>query len=121
MVKPLFDSCILIDYLNGIDEARRELRLWTNPAISVICWMEVMSGAAPESADATRKFLRGFDSVPINEVVAEAAVLIRRQRRLRLPDAIVWASAMTTDRLLVTRDQKAFPLDDPGVRFPYML
>jgi hypothetical protein len=36
-----------------------------------------------------------------------------------LPDAIVWASAQAHDMLLVTRDTKGFPPDDPGVRVPY--
>jgi hypothetical protein len=51
--------------------------------------------------------------------VAERAVTLRREHRLKLPDAIVWASAQVQAMLLVTRDTKGFPAGDPGVRMPY--
>jgi hypothetical protein len=38
---------------------------------------------------------------------------------LKLPDAIVWASAQVRAMLLVTRDTNRFPAGDPGVRIPY--
>ena len=42
----LFDTNILIDYLNGIPQAREVLTEYhANPAISAITWMEVMVGA----------------------------------------------------------------------------
>ena len=36
-------------------------------------------------------------------------------------DAVIWATAQTTGRLLVTRNTKDFPADDPGIREPYVL
>jgi predicted nucleic acid-binding protein len=48
-------------------------------------------------------------------------ITIRRTRRIRLPDAIVWASARTESALLVTRNTKDFPEADPGVRVPYTI
>ena len=53
--------------------------------------------------------------------VAETAVEIRQAHGMKLPDAIVWASARRQGRLLVTRDVKNFPAGEPGVRAPYML
>ena len=44
MVKALFDTCILIDYLNGIQSAKDEIELFKDKAISTITWMEVMVG-----------------------------------------------------------------------------
>jgi hypothetical protein len=38
---------------------------------------------------------------------------------VKLPDALVWASARAESALLVTRDTKAFPKAEPGVRVPY--
>lgn len=44
--RALFDTNILIDYLNGIPQARDVLvEYHINPAISAITWMEVMVGA----------------------------------------------------------------------------
>lgn len=119
MVKALFDSNILIDYLNGLTAARDEMGRYEGAAISVITWIEVMVGAPEKAAQATRSFLDRFDVVDIDGDVAEAAVQLRQSRRIKLPDAIVWASAMAHGRILVTRNTKDFPSDDPGVRIPY--
>ena len=44
----LFDTNILIDHLNGIAKATREIKRSGDPAISMITWIEVMTGAEPE-------------------------------------------------------------------------
>jgi predicted nucleic acid-binding protein len=121
MVKALFDTNILIDYLNGVDEAREELNRYSGSGISVITWMEVLVGAKPEVAEATRDFLQSFELVPLDEAVAERAVILRQEHRMRLPDAIIWASAEVHAKLLVTRNTKDFPADAPGIRLPYTL
>lgn len=121
MVKALFDTNVLIDYLNGVGKARAELNRYENKAISIVTWMEVMAGAPPEVNDATRAFLRDFTLIELDAQIAEEAVNLRRTKRIKLPDAIVWASALTQSRLLVTRNVKDFPVDDPGVRVPYQL
>ena len=41
MVKALFDTNILIDYLRGIPAAREELGRYRPKAISLVTWMEV--------------------------------------------------------------------------------
>ncbi|MCB1749347.1 MAG: PIN domain-containing protein, partial [Gammaproteobacteria bacterium] len=68
-----------------------------------------------------RRFLGRFTQIVVDQDVAEIAVELRRRHRLRLPDAIVWASARHAGALLVTRDTRDFPDDDPGVRVPYRL
>jgi len=121
MVKALFDTNILIDYLRGIPAARDELERFPDKAISVVTWMEVLAGATPPVEQATRVFLDGFALIHLDQPAAERAVALRQRYRMKLPDAIVWASAQVRDRLLVTRDAKAFPPDDPGVRVPYQI
>jgi predicted nucleic acid-binding protein len=59
--------------------------------------------------------------VAVDEQVAERAVSLRRSRRIKLPDAVIWASAQAHAMLLVTRNTKDFPADDPGIRAPYRL
>jgi predicted nucleic acid-binding protein len=121
VVKPLFDTNILIDFLNGVEEARAELANYDDPAISIISWMEVMVGASEPTRDATKAFLSGFQLLGLDEPTAEAAVALRQSHRIKLPDAIVWASARVHARLLVTRNERDFPANDPGVRTPYRL
>lgn len=121
MVKALFDTNILIDHLNSIPAARAELAGYKDKAISIITWIEVLVGAKPGTEAATRHFLDRFDIVELDEQVAERAVELRKQHRLKLPDAVIWGSAQVHAMLLVTRNTKDFPHADPGIRLPYTL
>ena len=78
-----------------------------------------MAGAKPAEADTLRAFLRQFRVVAVDEAVIETTVAIRREHGVKLPDAIIWATARREYALLVTRDQKAFPARLPDVRVPY--
>jgi hypothetical protein len=121
MVKALFDTNILIDYLNAVPKARAELARYGDKAISIVTWMEVMVGAPSETENATRAFLAAFEVIGLDKAIAGRAVELRRARRIKLPDAVVWASAQEHGRLLITRNTKDFPASDPGVRCPYTL
>ena len=118
-MKALFDTNVLIDFLNASTAARDELDRYTDRAISIVTWMEVMVGAKGDLQAPTRAFLNGFRRVPIDDGVAERAVELRKLHRMKLPDAIVWASAQQNAMLLVTRNTKDYPEDDPGIRVPY--
>ena len=120
-MKALFDTNILVDFLNGVDEARGEIQRYDDVAISIISWMEVLVGAAPATEAATRAFLASFALVGLDQAIAYGAVALRRAHRVKLPDAIVWSSARVQGRLLVTRNTKDFPAADPGIRAPYVI
>lgn len=120
-MKALFDTNILIDYLNGITLAKEEIDRYAHIAISVVTWMEVMVGTKPEEEAAVRRFLSRFEPVPLSATIAERAVEIRRATRVRLPDAIIRASAEVAHALLVSRNTKDFPEGEPWVRIPYKL
>ena len=115
------DTNILIDYLNGVDAARLEISRYDNPLISPITWMEFMLGAKTGEEDTIRRFLAGFRQINIDPDIAELAVTIRRTHKLRLADANIWASAKREEAILVSRNHKDFPGDDPGIRMPYSL
>lgn len=121
MVKALFDTNILVDYLNGIVAAKKEMARYEYRAISIVTWMEVMVGASEDNEEALRSWLSSFHLINLDSTVAQRAVMIRQQRRIRLPDAIVWASAQQHSLLLVSRNTKDFPASEPGVRVPYKL
>jgi predicted nucleic acid-binding protein len=119
-VNAVADTTILIDFLNGSRSARNELARFEEITISLITWMEVLIGARDtEEESEIRKFLNRFRVHPVDSGVAERAVDIRRGRRLRLPDAIIWATAQQLGLILITRNTKDFPKGDPGVRVPY--
>ena len=122
MLRALFDTNILVDYLNGIAAARQELARHEQRAISVITWAEVLVGARDEADEqAIRAYLSTLEVADVDRDVATEAVRLRREHRLRLPDALIWATARRRGALLVTRNTKDFPKDDPGVRVPYSI
>jgi predicted nucleic acid-binding protein len=121
MVAALFDTNILIDFLRGISAARDELARYSDKSISIITWMEVMAGVSEGNRQATRAFLSSFNVIHLNEDIAACAVEIRQQHRIKLPDAVIWATAEIEKLLLVTRNTEDFPENFPGVRMPYML
>lgn len=119
-MKALFDTNILIDYLSGVDAARAEVERHSHRLVSIVTWMEVLAG--PRNADeeeVIEMFLRDFRVVELTRPVARRAIEIRRAHRIRLPDAVIWASARTESALLVTRNTRDFPAHEPGIRVPY--
>lgn len=116
----LYDTVILIDALRDVEPAKKELLRNKRNWISRITWIEVLAGAGSDDANAIEEFLSYFSVIELSEEIGRRAALIRAQhRKIRLPDAIIWASAQTTARILVTRNTKDFPAQMPGIRVPY--
>jgi len=117
----VFDTNIIIDALNGVAKAQREYERYDRVLISRITWIEALVGVAAEES-LTRAFLSDFFlTAPLDLRAAEIAVELRRERKLKLPDCIVWATAVANDAVLVTRNTRDFPADAEGIRIPYEL
>lgn len=70
----VFDTNIVIDALNGFEQADTEYGRYERVLISRITWMEVLVGAEGDDAE-VRDFLETrFDIVPLDLAVAETAV-----------------------------------------------
>jgi predicted nucleic acid-binding protein len=117
----VFDTNIVIDALNGVQAADAEYDRYERVFISLITWMETLVGATADE-EQVRDFLNSrFEIVPLDESVAETAIAIRRNRRLRLPDAIILATAQVHAAELVTRNTRDFDPSWGGIRVPYTL
>lgn len=81
----LFDTNILLDYLNGVKQARTEVEGYSDKAISPITWMEIMVGEVPEKEEATRRFLSTFINLPIDDQVASLLSVCERAIRSNCP------------------------------------
>jgi hypothetical protein len=121
-----FDANILIDALWDHPPAREEIRrvgsggarLW----ISRIAWIEVLSKGSDAMIRDALRFLGRFGLDEIDEETALRAAALRRERpRLKLPDALILASAQVRGRVLITRNTRDFPAQMPGIRVPYRL
>ena len=121
-----FDANILIDALAGHPLARAELKRAVSqgarPWISRMAWVEVLSKGDETIVRETQNFLMRFGVDEIDEEIAARAAALRRERpRLKSPDPIILATALTRGRVLVTRNTKDFPANMPGIRVPYTL
>lgn len=106
----LIDTNIIIYYLEGEQAAVSFLRAQQSKlAISSITWMETLSYPLSEDEEqVVRAFLKEFRMIDISVPVMELSVGIRRSKKIKLPDAIIAASAMHHDLILVTRNIKDF-------------
>lgn len=119
-----FDSNIIIDLFNGIEEARSELRRTSSGGIwiSRMVWIEVMSKGSDARLREIEKFLSELSIDEVDPEIAARAAMMRRERpRLKSPDAIIHATAQLRGRILVTRNVKDFPASMPGIRVPYTI
>jgi predicted nucleic acid-binding protein len=85
-------------------------------AYSVISEIEVLSWPQmqPEHEIVWRGLLASLHRVELDVAVREMAIRLRREQRLKLPDAVIAASALTLDATLLSNDQQVLAL--PGVR-----
>jgi predicted nucleic acid-binding protein len=110
MDKPRFvlDSTIIIQHLNKeIDVAAF---FGAIPAcerfVSIVTEIEVLSDPAmtEDEEKEARKLLKHFDSIDILPAIKEETVKIRRAFKLRLPDAVIAATAVILNATLLSND-----------------
>lgn len=121
-MKVLFDTNILIDHLAGHRAAGQTIAAYSGAAISVITWVEIMSGVPSAKEDAMRLWLDRFHLIEVDADIAVYAAVLRHERRIDLADALIVATAQASGRTLITRDRAlCHELDDPPVLIPYDL
>ena len=119
-MKAVLDSDVLIDFLQGVDAAAVEISRYDDPCYSVVSWMAVMTGAENDAERyAAEMLFESMRRIELSAEIAHRAVDLRQQLWLKLPDAIVLATADREGCILVTRQAKDFDPQDPRVRIPY--
>jgi hypothetical protein len=124
MLERLLDSVILIDHLNGVQQAT-DFLLSLDPektALSVISYAEILTGLDDDGERKAVPLLSSFEMLGIDTAAAEKAAALRRQHGWKLPDAFQAALAILHDVRLCTRNTKDFdPRKHPFVEIPYLL
>ncbi len=121
-MKAVFDTNILIDFLKGIPAAKKELDLYDKHLISIITYIEVLVGVTdPSEEKEIRRFLSSFSVLELSQSIANNAVKLRQELRLKIPDSIVYATARDAGCILVTRNTKDMKTEWPDIRVPYSL
>jgi predicted nucleic acid-binding protein len=109
----LLDSNVIIGYLAGaipapgmeavsgiIDDV---------PHISVISQIEILRfNDTPENEQVLADFVQASGVHPLNDSVVRRTIALCKQSKIKLPDAIIAATALTEDFVLVTRNTDDF-------------
>ncbi len=103
MAEVLLDTDIFIDHLRGAVELKPgSHRLY----YSVVTRAELFAGS---SATAKLSQLLGpFKELPVDREVAERAGRIKSETQIRLPDALIAATALSHGLFLATRNRRDF-------------
>ncbi len=112
------DTNIIIYFLSG-DDTLTELLDGKTIYISVITKLELLSYSGLSNKDQTRleNFLSECTIVDLTPFVQTAAVTIRKQYKLKLPDSIIVASAMYVDLPLVSSDKSLKSLTEASILY----
>jgi predicted nucleic acid-binding protein len=120
--KYLLDSNVVIDYMAELYP--RKTLTWLNKIInqeiitSVITKIEVLS-YDPDKGDNYEILVEFFDAATIlnltDDIVAKT-IEIRQKNRIKLPDAVIAASAILNNLALITRNVRDFQKIDDLIR-----
>ena len=125
----LLDTNFIIGLLRGAQpywEYLEQLLESTVPSISTITRAEIYAGCHPMEEAQTRRLLGCFAAVPVKTEIADRAAryvygYARRGITLHLEDALIGATAVSDELILITHNVNHFPMlsrDKNLVRFP---
>jgi Predicted nucleic acid-binding protein, contains PIN domain len=106
MAELLVDTDVCIDHLVGI---RRLPQRGGRLGYSVITRAELLAGARDDEEPNVRRLLAGMDEIPVDRRIADRAGLLRRQiPSLRMPDALIAATALVHSLTLHSKNSRDF-------------
>ena len=108
----VLDTNIVIYHLKGrlLTELPRNGRYF----ISVISELEVLAypDITPEEEASAKLFFQQLSSIDLSPEIKDCTITLRRNHRLKLPDAIIAATAKTLKAVLLTNDEKLAKVPD---------
>ncbi len=110
----LLDTNAIIYYLKAT--LPEKAMLWMNnivddqPNISVITKIELLGFISPNITEQSiiTTFVRASQLYGLDDAVVNQTIVLRKQHRIKLPDAIIAATAIVYDLTLVTRNSSDF-------------
>lgn len=114
-IRFLIDSNALIDYLaelmptNGL-EFMDSILDSGDVIMSVITQIEVLGFQAPEEyLQKCQRLIAIAEVIPlVNPAIIDRAILVRREIKIKLPDAVIAATALIRNLTVISRNEKDF-------------
>ncbi len=127
----LLDTCFVVGLLRGTElywNYLEQLLERTAPSVSTVTRAEIYAGCHPSEEVDTEEILGSFRAIPVSSVIADTAGryayrFARRGITLHLEDALIGATAMHDQLILVTQNVSHFPMLSAGknlIRFPQL-
>ncbi|MDR3697595.1 type II toxin-antitoxin system VapC family toxin [Mucilaginibacter sp.] len=109
----VIDSNVVIDYMSG--QLPENAMLFMNdvinetPIISIMTQIEVLGfNNPPEIESFLNEFMNASLLIPLNDDIVKATIEIRKNNKIKTPDAIIAATAIVLDYPLITRNTRDF-------------
>lgn len=113
----LLDTNIVIEGVAGSDPAVTALQEaveseWVG--YSAITRLELFGYPAltPEEERALSVTIEQFEDVAVTHAIIDQAIQLRRTNRIKVPDAIIAATAVVMDAVLITRNENDFKVSE---------
>ncbi len=121
----LIDSNAIIDFCNGkLPTNGRNFMMGVSPEISIVTNIELFAtkNISSEEYELLEKFVAFSVKHDVNKDLIDTKIMVRQTYKIKLPDAIIAATALVYNLTLISRNTKDFDGID-GLQFinPYDL
>lgn len=107
----LVDSNAIIDFCNGhLPTNGRDFMMGLSPEISIVTNIELFAtkNISPEEYELLEKFVAFSVKHDVNKDLIDTTIMIRQNYKIKLPDAIIAATALVYNLTLISRNSKDF-------------
>jgi len=114
----LLDSNVIIDASKGIISMQDIVKDYDNLYISIITYVETLgyNFADNEEKEIITQILNIIEIIELNKEIADIAIKYRKIKKIKLPDALVLATAKNIKADLITSDITDFQNIDKTVK-----
>lgn len=117
----LFDTNVIINDFAGKIPETFSLIEENEISISIITKIELLGfrGITEEEEKSIYRYLSIVEVIPLNEAISNLAIKLKKDYKIKTPDAIIAATAMYLNIPLITEDQGFNKIEEVTVVKPY--
>jgi len=127
MDRYIIDSNVIVNY-TSVKYSKKAMNFLANvideiPNISVITKIEVLSwrSAIIQEEENMRLFVNSLNLIRLSDIIVEKCIEIRRNHKIKTPDAIIAATAIVNGFTILTSDSDFDPIPNLKIINPFNL